>query len=234
MMLPLLPEELATPAVVDLIDRAWADAVPRRQRTFRPLVATVLSTYVGTPPTPDAPARTPRFPPHLWSVSAMSVRTNNAAESVHAQLNPKVSGRLSVANFVAIIEEAMKAANDRVAAGCQSESRAVGRRKRWKDMKLQGHWIAGTWDRIYFYRPMVLLFIFAGFILATAPLFASSRVLELRFPSHVLKTFDHKQSFITHRLLLLRPSTRRLDPNEFSLVNCDFQLFRSRLRGIEN
>ena len=127
-MLPFLPQELITNDVLALIVSAWADAVPRRRNAFNPLLKTIASTYVGTR-RPDAPPRPPRFPPSLWCVSGRRVRTNNAAESVHSTLNPKVSGRLSVFNFLAIIEEAMAEANARVAAGCKSESRAVERRK---------------------------------------------------------------------------------------------------------
>ena len=55
----------------------------------------------------------------------MASRTNNAAESVHAQMNPEVNGTLSIFNFIRIIEEQMKRTNDRILAGCQPERRAV-------------------------------------------------------------------------------------------------------------
>ena len=55
----------------------------------------------------------------------MSVRTNNPAESVHAQINPEVNGKLSLYHFLAIIEERMLRGRERIRDGCQSESRRV-------------------------------------------------------------------------------------------------------------
>ena len=55
----------------------------------------------------------------------MCIRTNNGAESVHSQLNPKVSGKLSLFRFLKTIEEEMDRSRKRIRAGCQSESRAV-------------------------------------------------------------------------------------------------------------
>ena len=55
----------------------------------------------------------------------MGIRTNNGAESVHAQLNPKVSGKLSLYRFLTIIEEEMMRSRKRIRSGCHSESRAV-------------------------------------------------------------------------------------------------------------
>ena len=59
----------------------------------------------------------------------MCIRTNNAAESVHAQLNPKASGRLSLFRFLKTIEEQMNRSRKRIRAGCQSESSPVTREK---------------------------------------------------------------------------------------------------------
>ena len=81
MMLPLLPEELATQEVLGLVHRAWTDACPEHRHAFDGLVATIVRTYIGTPPGSRVQAR-PRFPGMLWSVSGMSVRTNNGAESI--------------------------------------------------------------------------------------------------------------------------------------------------------
>ena len=55
----------------------------------------------------------------------MCIRTNNGAESVHSQLNPKVSGKLSLFDFLRIIEGEMARSRKRIRSGCQSESRAV-------------------------------------------------------------------------------------------------------------
>ena len=55
----------------------------------------------------------------------MSIRTNNGAESVHSQLNPKVSRKLSLFRFLIIIEEQMERSWKRIRSGCQFESRAV-------------------------------------------------------------------------------------------------------------
>ena len=40
-------------------------------------------------------------------------------------MNPEVSGKLSVFNFLSILEKQMKRTNDRIRAGCQRETRAV-------------------------------------------------------------------------------------------------------------
>ena len=123
MMQPRLPEELITPEVVRLILRAWDLGFPQLRGVFNGLVATVLRTYVGTHPT-FGPTTRQRFPRHIWSVIGMCIRTNNGAESVHSQLNPKVSGKLSLYRFLTTIEEEMMRSRKRIRAGCQSESRA--------------------------------------------------------------------------------------------------------------
>ena len=73
-MLPLLPEELITPEVIGLIHRLWQQGCPEHGDAFDGLIATILRTYVGTPPGHAPPTR-PRFPRHLWSVSGMCIRT---------------------------------------------------------------------------------------------------------------------------------------------------------------
>ena len=60
MMLPLLPEELAIPEVLGLVHRAWTEACPQYLNAFDELVATVIGTYIGTPPGSEC-AATPRF-----------------------------------------------------------------------------------------------------------------------------------------------------------------------------
>ena len=124
MMMPLLPWELITPDLVCLILRVWDQGCPRHRGAFDGLADTVLRTYVGRDTTTATPIR-PRFHPSLWSVSGRSIRTNNAAESVHSQLNPKVSGLLSIFNFLKTIEDEMEWSRKRIRSGCPSQSRAV-------------------------------------------------------------------------------------------------------------
>ena len=128
MMLPLLPVKLITTTVLGLIRRAWADSCPGLSTVFDGLFAKVVRTYIGTPPGTQTPVRA-RFHPSIWSVSGMSVRTNNPAESVHAQINPEVNGKLSFFHFLSIIEGQMLRGRKRLAAGCRSESRRVERVK---------------------------------------------------------------------------------------------------------
>ena len=125
MMLPLLPEERITSEVIDIILADWKAGVPDDLQTvFNGLATTVLKTYVGTPPGSNATSR-PRFPPHIWSVSAQSVRTNNGAESLHSELNPKSKGMLSLHSFLAAIEGQMDRARDRIATGCKPHARTA-------------------------------------------------------------------------------------------------------------
>ena len=124
MMLPLLPEELATPEVLGLIHRDWAVSCPGHLEAFNSLIATITRTYVGT--RPGDPARVqPQYHQSIWCVGGMSIRTNNAAESVHAQLKPKVNGKVSLYNFLSNIEEEMSRARKRLGSECESESRRV-------------------------------------------------------------------------------------------------------------
>ena len=128
MMLPLLPEELAIPQVIGLIHRAWTDSCPDHRDAFNGLFATVIRTYVGTPPGYPDPVR-PLFRPSIWSVSGRSIRTNNSAESVHAHLNTKVNGAVSLHLFLSIIEDQMLQGRKRIRKGCKSHSRAVEQAK---------------------------------------------------------------------------------------------------------
>ena len=125
MMLPLLPVELATSEVIARILLAWSDHCPNGHKDdFNEIAETLIRTYIGTPPTDPFPI-VPRFPPSLWSVCGMSVRTNNSAESVHAQLNPKVGGKLSLVRFLCIMEGQIRRNRIRIHEGCKSESHAV-------------------------------------------------------------------------------------------------------------
>ena len=121
-MMPLLPEEVINSEVLDLIIAAWRNEAPvQLKNAFDRLAKTIRRTYVGAPQGQQPPR--PRFPPHLWSVSGRSVRTNNGAESLHSTINPKTKGRLSLHRFLAIIEKAMAKARDKIATGCEPEAR---------------------------------------------------------------------------------------------------------------
>ena len=122
-MLALLPEVLITPEVVRLILDDWKASAPKGlEDAFDDLFKTVMRTYVGAPRRDGQPPRT-LFPPHLWSVSGRSIGTNNGAESCHSALNPKTKGAISVRRFLRLLEEVMDDARDRIATGCQPESR---------------------------------------------------------------------------------------------------------------
>ena len=124
MLLPLLPEELAIPEVLGLIHCAWTDACPEHLHAFDELIVKVIKTYIWTPPGDPAPVY-PLFHQSIWSVSAMSVRTNNGAESLHALLNAEVRGKVSLYGFLSIIEGQMMRGRERIQTGCESLSRAV-------------------------------------------------------------------------------------------------------------
>ena len=125
MMLPLVPEELITPELVNLIIAASTDGRSAVPRELKALQMYVLTTYVGKRRARSGPVLPPSFPPALWCVSGMASRTNNAAESVHAHMNQKVSGKLDVLNFIRILEMQMKQTNDRIRAGSEPETKAV-------------------------------------------------------------------------------------------------------------
>ena len=125
MMLPLVPEELITPELVQLIIAASANGRSGLLREVKAFQAYVLNTYVGKRPSRSGPISSPRFPPPLWNVSGAVRRTNNAAESVHSQMNPDVNRMLSVYGFLSIVEKQMERTNERIAAGCKPETKAV-------------------------------------------------------------------------------------------------------------
>ena len=121
MRLPLVPEELITPELVHFIIRASFHDAENLPESVKDLRSYILRTYVGRRRQADGSIAKARFPPSLWCVSGMASRTNNAAESVHRQINDKVNGTLTVFGFLSIIEEQMRTTNARVAAGCKSE-----------------------------------------------------------------------------------------------------------------
>ena len=96
MMVPLLPEELVTLEIVDLILRAWKDGCPNHADAFDAVSKSFMETYVGRRRKRSRTVGPPRFPPSLWSVSGMRARTNNPAERVHSKMNEEVKGPLSL------------------------------------------------------------------------------------------------------------------------------------------
>ena len=129
MMLALVPEGLITPELVELIIATSTDNPSELPKEVKAFQAYILRTYVGKPAIGTRPAQRPRYSPSLWCVSGMGSRTNNAAESVHSQLNPGVSGKISVISFIHLIEERMDDANDRLRSERKSETARVEKAK---------------------------------------------------------------------------------------------------------
>ena len=122
---PIVPKELITPALVKLIISGWKDGCKELPNAFNELEKTILATYVGKPVDGSTTTRPPIYPASLWCVCGLASRTNNAAESVHRNLNSKISGKLAIFKFLCIIEEEMERTNDRIVNGCRPETRAV-------------------------------------------------------------------------------------------------------------
>lgn len=121
MMLPLLPLDLITVEVVDIIIWRWKNAFGPSP-DFDELRDYIVSTYVG----PNA-----SFKKEIWCVCGQSIRTNNAAESSHAVLNTfvRVSGELSVDMFLFAIEKQMRNTTREIQAGCPSHTKAIYARR---------------------------------------------------------------------------------------------------------
>ena len=122
MMLPLLPPDLITIEVVNMIFGRWSAAFPDRAADCAKLQGGALKNYVG----PRA-----RFPVELWCVCGRSIRTNNAAESSHAVLNAsvRVSGAVSLDMFLFAIEGQMLHTRREIEAGCPSHTKAIYARR---------------------------------------------------------------------------------------------------------
>ena len=125
MLLPLVRKGLVTPALVKLIIAALKDGCNELPDAFDDLEKTILTTCVGKPVGGSSETRPPTYPTSLWCVSGLVSRTNNAAESVHRNINSKISGKLTVFMFLRVIEEEMERTNERIAHGCRPETRAV-------------------------------------------------------------------------------------------------------------
>ena len=113
-MLPLLPYELITQQLVELIVQEWRDATQTHKRAFDRAITTLLKMYVGRE-TSKLKAKRPVYDKQLWNVCGMKIRTNNAAESTHGRLNQTVSRRFSMFRFLKIIENEMNRTTNMIA-----------------------------------------------------------------------------------------------------------------------
>ena len=151
MLLPLVPKELITPALVKLIVSGMKDSCKELPDVFNELEKPIMETNVGKPIEGSSATRPPIYPASLWCVSGQVSRTNNAAESVHRNLNSKISGKLTVFKFLRIIEEEMERTNDRIACGCRPETRAVE--------QVKNHRLAVELEKLFSLRQGVLCFL---------------------------------------------------------------------------
>ena len=121
MMLPLLPVDLITVEVVDLIIGRWKSAFQQRP-DFDELRDYIVRTYVR----PNA-----SFKKEFWSVCGQSIRTNNAAENSHAVLNTyvRVRGEMSLDSFLFAIEQQMRNTKREIQAGCPSHTKGIYARR---------------------------------------------------------------------------------------------------------
>ena len=122
MMLPLLPEELISTAVVDLVVGRWKRDFPNHNNALKPLRDFLVRNYAG-----------PRalYPPSIWSVSGRKIRTNNAAESCHSRLNAsiRVSGAVTLDMFLVAIETEMRNTSREIKTGCKSHAKKIFERR---------------------------------------------------------------------------------------------------------
>ena len=125
MMIPLLPLDIISVDVVDLIIWRWKmyfrdheENNDLRKNAFDGLRDYIVNTYVR-----DGA----QFNREIWCVSGRATRTNNAAESSHAVLNSsvRVSGEVSIDMFLFAIEKQMWNATNEIRAGCPSHSKAI-------------------------------------------------------------------------------------------------------------
>ena len=71
MMLPFVPKELITPALVKHIIAAWKDECKELPDAFDDLEKTILNTYVGKPVEGTSLVEEPTYPTLLWCVSGL-------------------------------------------------------------------------------------------------------------------------------------------------------------------
>ena len=91
---------------------------------FVPVIEHIGRTYIGRVKN-KGKFKEAAFPPELWSICRRKIRTNNAAESVHNRLNKKTPDKVSVVQFLMIIEEEMRRTTTHISDGCVSATNAV-------------------------------------------------------------------------------------------------------------
>ena len=118
MMLPLLPLDLITVQVVDMIVSRWRCEVQNHRLVFDDMREHVVENYVN----PNA-----TFKKANWCVCGECIRTNNAAESSHAALNSmiRVSGAVSLDMFLYAVESQMRNTATEIKSGCPTHTRAI-------------------------------------------------------------------------------------------------------------
>ena len=118
MMLPLLPLDLITVQVVDMIVSRWRCEVPNHRLVFDDMRKHVVENYVK----PNA-----TFKKENGCVCGECIRTNNAAESSHAALNSmiRVSGAVSLDMFLYAVESQMRNTATEIKSGCPTHTRAI-------------------------------------------------------------------------------------------------------------
>ena len=123
MMIPLLPLDLITIEVVDMIIMMWksfprgeGSGVDKRKKAFDELGNRLVNKYVR-------PGST--FERSSWCVCGRSIRTNNAAESSHAALNAsvRVSGEVYLDMFLFSNEGQLANTRREIEMGCPSYSK---------------------------------------------------------------------------------------------------------------
>ena len=129
MMLPLLPLDLISVEVVDLIVWRWKmrfrspeEHNDQRKNVFDGLRNYIVNTYVRAGA---------QFTREIWRVSGRATRTNSAAESSHAVLNSSVRfcGEISIDMFLFAIEKQMWNTTREIRAGCPSHSKSINSKR---------------------------------------------------------------------------------------------------------
>ena len=111
MMFPQVSEELVTPELVELVIAASFNGCTEILLDVKAFGNCVLWIHIRKRRHRSGASVGPRYPLALWNFSGMASRTNNAAESVHTQMNPDVNGNVSVFEFLSAIEKRMTKTN---------------------------------------------------------------------------------------------------------------------------
>ena len=122
MMLPLLPPDLISEDVVELIVWRWRQASNTFGWAFDYLKRHVVENYVS---------QNARFQKRDWCVSGCVTRTNNSAESSHARLNAtvRVSGAVTLDMFLFSIQKQMDNTSREIRNGCPSHSKSIYKKR---------------------------------------------------------------------------------------------------------